>query len=124
MLNRALLPGNRPVIFNSRSWSRVEDEIRVTFSWRIFEQLAEQVREAMDAGTFDSRPDRHHSWTPLVLDQLGWDQVIAATDALFHLLFAEQAAAKERIAKSGEHPVIATVYLAAFELPMLGLTLM
>jgi hypothetical protein len=113
-----------PAIFDSRSWSKVDDEVRVTFSWRIFEQLAEQVREAMDAGTFDARPDRHHSWTPLVLDQLGWEQVIAAVDALFHSLFEEQAAAKDRIAKSGEKPVIATVYLAAFESPMLGRNLM
>jgi DNA-binding transcriptional ArsR family regulator len=109
-----------PAIFDSRSWSKVEDSVRVTFSWRIFEQLAEQAREAMDAGTFDSRVDRHHSWTPLVLDQLGWDQVIAAVDALFHLLFEEQAAAKARLARSGEEPVIATVYLAAFESPPLG----
>jgi DNA-binding transcriptional ArsR family regulator len=111
-----------PAIFDSRSWSTVEDVVRATFSWRIFEQLAEQVREAMDAGTFDSRPDRHHSWTPLVLDQLGWDQVIAAVDALFHLLFEEQAAARNRIAKFGNQPVIATVYLAAFESPVLGRT--
>lgn len=113
-----------PAIFDSRSWSKVEDDVRVTFSWRIFEQLAEQVREAMDAGTFDSRPDRHHSWTPLVLDQLGWDQVVGAVDALFHYLFEEQAAAKIRLAKSGEKPVIATVYLAAFESPLVTRNLM
>jgi DNA-binding transcriptional ArsR family regulator len=107
-----------PAIFDNRSWSKVEDQVRVTFSWRIFEQLAEQVREAMDAGTFDSRPDRHHSWTPLALDRLGWDQVISAVDALFHYLFEEQAAAKIRLTESDEEPAIATVYLAAFESPM------
>jgi DNA-binding transcriptional ArsR family regulator len=113
-----------PAIFDSQSWSKVQDDVRVTFSWRIFEQLAEQVREAVDAGTFDSRPDRHHSWTPLVLDQLGWDQVVAAVDALFHYLFKEQAAAKVRLAESNETPVIATVYLAAFESPMAALSVM
>jgi hypothetical protein len=113
-----------PAIFDSRSWSKVADSVRVTFSWRIFEQLAEQVREAMDAGTFDSRPNRHHSWTPLVLDQLGWDQVISAVDALFHYLFEEQAAAKIRLAESDEEPVIATVYLAVFESPMVTRNLM
>jgi DNA-binding transcriptional ArsR family regulator len=113
-----------PAIFDSRSWSKVKDDVRVTFSWRIFEQLAEQVREAMDAGTFDSRPDRHHSWTPLVLDQLGWNQVVGAVDALFYYLFEEQATAKIRLAKSGEKPVIATVYLAAFESPLVTRNLM
>jgi DNA-binding transcriptional ArsR family regulator len=106
-----------PATFDTRSWSEVPDAIRRTFSWRIFEQLAEQAREAMDAGTFDSRPDRHHSWTPLVLDQMGWDQVIEAVDDLFHYLFKEQEAAKSRLAKSGESLVMATAYLAVFESP-------
>ena len=78
----------------------------------------------MEAGTFDSRPDRHHSWTPLVLDQLGWGQVVGVVDALFHRLFDEQAAAKIRLAESGETPVIVTVYLAVFESPMVTRNLM
>lgn len=109
-----------PAIFDNRSWSEVPDAIRATFSWRIFEQLAEQVREAMTAGTFDARPDRHHTWSLLLLDQLGWEQVIAAVDALFESLFEEQADAKIRIAKSGEKPILATVALAAFESPQGG----
>ncbi len=109
-----------PAIFDSGSWSQVPDAIRATFSWRIFEQLAEQVREAMTAGTFDARPDRHHTWSLLLLDQLGWEQVIAAVDALFGSLFEEQADAKLRIAKSGEEPILATVALAAFESPQDG----
>jgi len=107
-------------IFDSGNWSKVPDSVRATFSWRIFEQLAEQAREAMDAGTFDSRPDRHLSWTPLVLDQLGWTQMVTGVDDLFHYIFEEQAAAKIRLTESGEEPVIATVYLAAFESPSFG----
>ena len=106
-----------PAIFGTRSWAQVPDEIRGTYSWRAFGQLAEQVREAMDAGTFDASDDRHHTWTPLVLDQLGWEQVIAAVDGVFHFLPKEEEAAKVRLAESGEDPAIATVYLAAFESP-------
>jgi DNA-binding HxlR family transcriptional regulator len=106
-----------PAIFDTQNWSEVPEEIRATFSWRVFEQLAEQVREAMDAGTFDARPDRHHTWTPLILDELGWSQVIVSVDDAFHDVLAQQAAAKDRLAKSGEEPVIETVYFAAFEAP-------
>lgn len=106
-----------PAIFDTESWSEVPPPVRGTFSWRVFEQLAEQVREAMDAGTFDSRPDRHHTWTPLVLDEIGWRQVIKAVDDTFHDLLRHQAASKARLAASGEEPIIATVYLVAFESP-------
>ncbi|HKH64237.1 MAG TPA: hypothetical protein VKA35_02120 [Solirubrobacterales bacterium] len=106
-----------PAIFDTENWSEVAEAVRGTFSWRVFEQLAEQVREALDAGTFDARPDRHHTWTPLLLDELGWNQVIASVDAAFHDLLTQQAAAKVRLSESGEEPIIATVYLVAFESP-------
>ena len=106
-----------PAIFNTRDWAEVPGVVRSTFSWRVFEQLAEQVREAMAAGTFDARPDRHHTWTPLVLDRLGWEQVIRSIDSLFQKLLQEQAAAKSRLSESDEEPIISTVYLAAFESP-------
>jgi hypothetical protein len=104
-------------IFDHETWSLLPYSIKVAFSWTIFEQLAERVKEALQADTFDARPDRHFTWTPLVLDQLGWERVIAAVDALFESLFEEQADAKLRIAKSGEKPILATVALAGFESP-------
>jgi hypothetical protein len=107
----------RPAIFDTQSWSEVTEPVRATFSWRVFEQLAEQVREAMEAGTFDGRPDRHQTWMPLILDEVGWGQVIAAVDAAFGYLDPLQAAAKKRLLASREEPTIATVYLSAFESP-------
>lgn len=104
-------------IFDRETWSLVPYSIRVAFSWRIFKQLAERVQEAFQAGTFDARADSHLTWTPLLLDQLGWDHVVAAIDALFESLFEEQADAKLRIFQSGEKPVLATVVLAVFESP-------
>lgn len=106
-----------PALCDTRDWSRVSAGRRGGSSWRTFEQLAEQVREAIEAGTFDSRTDRHHTWTPLTVDETGWRQVIASMDALFRDLFREEAAAKVRLAESGERPVYGTVHLVAFESP-------
>lgn len=83
----------------------------------MFEQIAEQVREALAAGTFDSRPDRHFTWVSLALDQAGWRQVIAAVDAAFGEILGEQRAAKARLADQGLQASFATVYMAAFESP-------
>lgn len=106
-----------PAVFDSRSWSAIPDSIKSTYSWTIFEQLSDQVREAIKAGTFDSRPDRHLSWSLLLLDQLGWEQVVDAVDALFTSIFGERDDAESRIADSGEKPTLATIALAAFESP-------
>lgn len=104
-------------VFNNETWSQVPYSIRVAFSWRTFALLAERVHEALREGTFDARADSRLSWTPLLLDQIGWDQVIAAVDELFESLFEEQADAKLRIFNSGEKPILATAALALFESP-------
>ncbi len=104
-------------VFDNETWSLLPYSMRIAFNWRTFNQLAERVRDALQAGTLDARPDSHLTWTPLFLDQLGWERVIAAIDALFEALFEEQADAKLRIFNSGEEPILATVALAGFESP-------
>lgn len=106
-----------PAVFDNQSWAEVPDPIRRVYSWYTFEQLADCVTRAMKAGTFDARSDRHLTWTPYLLDQAGWDEVIAKVDALFKYSFEEQERAELRLATTGEQPIRATVALAAFESP-------
>jgi DNA-binding transcriptional ArsR family regulator len=106
-----------PAIFDNDTWLDLPDSIKSTYSWRTFEQLSEQVKEAIEAGTFEARPDNHLSWSLLRLDRLGWENVAAAVDAVFAFIFEEQERAKARIAASGEAPITTTVALAAFESP-------
>ncbi|MDX6624717.1 MAG: hypothetical protein QOE75_2649 [Solirubrobacterales bacterium] len=107
-----------PAIFDTQSWARVPEKVRERFTWRIFEQLAEQVREAMAAGTFDSKPDRVHVWIALLLDERGWGQVCTATESLFDLIQGEERRAAARLKLPGaKTPEIVTVCLAAFESP-------
>jgi DNA-binding transcriptional ArsR family regulator len=106
-----------PAIFDNETWADVPDSLKATYSWRTFEQLSAQVKEAIQAGTFEARTDNHLSWSLLRLDQQGWENVAAAVDALFASVFAEQESAKLRIASSGEMPITTTVALAAFESP-------
>jgi DNA-binding transcriptional ArsR family regulator len=106
-----------PAVFDTPTWSGIPGSMKEIVSWRIFETFAERVREAIEAGTIDARDDRHFTWTPILMDQLGWDNVIAKVDTLFESLFDEQAAASLRLAESGEDPILMTVALAAFESP-------
>jgi hypothetical protein len=104
-------------VFDNETWALVPYSIRVAFSWRTFKTLAERVRDALKANTLDARADSHLSWTTMGLDQVGWERMVAAIDALFESLFAAQEDAKLRIFHSGEKPMLATVALTAFESP-------
>src|ERR1044072_4899082 len=107
----------KAAIIDNETWALVPYSMGVAMSWRTFVSLAERVRDALAAKTLDARADSHLSWTPLVVDQLGWERVVAAIDALFESMFEQQEEAKLRISQTGEKPMVATVALAAFESP-------
>ena len=102
-------------VIDEETWALLPYSLKAAFSWRSVEQLAERIREAMEAGTFDTRPNRHLTWTPFAVDRLGWERIVDAANSLFTLLFEEQEDAKLRMQKSGAAPLIATVGLLAFE---------
>lgn len=104
-------------IIDDETWALVPYSVRVSMDWRTFKTLAERVREALDAKTLDARPESHLSCTTMNLDQLGWEKIVAAVDALFESIFEEQADSRLRVWHTGERPMVATVALTAFESP-------
>ncbi|HET8862270.1 MAG TPA: winged helix-turn-helix domain-containing protein [Solirubrobacterales bacterium] len=104
-------------VIDNETWALVPYSMRVAMSWRTFKILAERVRDALKEGTLDARADSHLSWTSMVVDRLGWERIVAAVDAMFESIFEQQDAAKLRISRSGEKPLVATLALAAFESP-------
>jgi DNA-binding transcriptional ArsR family regulator len=109
---------NELAIFDLETWSLLPYSVRAAYGWTTFKQLAERVREAMEAGTFDARSDRHLSSTSLFVDEPGRERVVAAADGLFENLLEEQEDAKLRIFESGETPLLVTTGMAAFDSPM------
>jgi DNA-binding transcriptional ArsR family regulator len=107
-------------VFDNETWALVPYPVRVAYSWKTFNTFAERVRHALGTGTLDARADSHLSLTTLVLDELGWERVMAAIDAFFTVLSEEQEDAKIRLARTGETPIHATVGLAGFESPGRG----
>jgi DNA-binding transcriptional ArsR family regulator len=106
-----------PAVFDRETWAGLPSSIRTALTWKVFEQLGERVRESTEANVIDARDDRHFTWTPVLLDQAGWENVIGRVDALFEFLFEEQNSATLRMEESGEEPLLMTVALAAFESP-------
>jgi len=107
-----------PAIMKEESWAELPSSISpVPTAWTTFTQLAEKVKEAIVAGTFEARLDNHFSWSLLRLDQEGWEKVAVAVDELHALIFKEWEAAEGRMAATGEKAITTTIALAAFETP-------
>jgi DNA-binding transcriptional ArsR family regulator len=79
--------------------------------------LADAVK-ALDAGTFDARGDRHLSRTEMLVDEPGWEELIAIQKKALRAVLAVQAKSAKRLAKTDEAEEINVVTaLSCFELP-------
>lgn len=106
----------RPLL-SQREWDQMPHELRKAFSSHNWDVLLRNVTEAIEKGTFDSRPDRHLTRTPLLLDSEGFARLSGLMDELLETIFAEQGAAAERMNKSGEEPLRAIAATALFTMP-------
>lgn len=109
--------GLAPPVIAAEMLERLPDSTSALIFARIFEALISRTREAMKAGTLYARSDTHLTWTPLELDQQGWEDLIGRLDSLFFELAGEQERARARMRESGEEPIVMTVALLGFESP-------
>jgi DNA-binding transcriptional ArsR family regulator len=75
--------------FSDRDWKRLPRSGRQAISDVALQIIWEDAAEAIKAGTFESRPDRHLSHSDLVVDEQGWKELTK--------LFAETLAEVKKI---------------------------
>ncbi len=81
--------------FSDRDWAQLPQSGRQAVSDLGLQMVWEDASAAMEANTFESRPDRHLSRTPLRLDDKGWDEL----NALLRKVHAEAESIGEKSAK-------------------------
>lgn len=102
---------------NDEGWAQLSEEARKGISVVGLKMIDASSMEALLAGTFDARPDRHLSRSPVNVDELGWDEL---TDLLANTLegvFEIQARSASRLAGTQDKSIRATVSILGFESP-------
>lgn len=101
----------KPVVDN-KLWADVPDALRETRAWKTFERFSDLVKEAIVAGTFDIRDDRHLTWSIVNLDREGFENVVADIEVLAAFIRDEEKRAIKRI-DAGAKPLTMVVGLSA-----------
>lgn len=107
----------RRPFFSDRDWNRLPKSGRQAIADLGLELIWDDVSAAIDAGTFEERPDRHLSRSPLVLDEEGWGEL---RDILNGVLDDADRIIKrsgERLAKTGEDGIPTRLVLMHFQAP-------
>lgn len=104
-------------LFSEEDFTRLPPALRGSVTATLCSTLYERIQESLLAGTIDARPERHLTWTPLVLDWEGFTDIVGDLDALFHRLKVVEVEAKERMARTDSSPMHVTVAMMGFESP-------
>ena len=103
-------------------WAQLPPSARKAVSNTVLSKALGDVRTAVAAGTFDDRPDRHLSYTALVLDEQGWQALGARLNELLEWAIEQQAAAAGRLQddERGGPEVRSRLTLLAYSAPPPG----
>jgi DNA-binding transcriptional ArsR family regulator len=102
---------------NDEAWAQLSPEAKSGVSVAGLKMINDAAKAALVAETFDSRPDRHLSCTPVSLDEEGWGEVTELLAGSLERLMAIQADSLARQAEAPTHTMRATIALLSFESP-------
>lgn len=107
----------RRALFDNSDWASLPPSLKSEVSAGVLRDLLAAIGEAFEAGTFDSRDDRHLSWTSMYVDEEGWRELTGRLQETLEDLLAIRERAGGRMAASGESGMMATFAIASFESP-------
>jgi DNA-binding transcriptional ArsR family regulator len=100
-----------------RDWHELPKSAREGMSADLFQMILDDVVASLEEEVFDEREDRHLSWTPMVVDERGWEEIVSVlADALKGVLKA-QASSVKRLARSKEDGINMSVSILGYEVP-------
>ena len=107
-----------PNISESDIFRGIPTSARTGQSWGAIQPFIETSIAAIDAGTFNSRFDRHLSLTPLLVDEIGWVQVNRALRTFEETLVSLEAGFAHRSRGNRSKGFSAAFLAASFQFPL------
>jgi hypothetical protein len=105
----------RRALFSDAEWGRIPENVRTTIVGNQFEKTAGLVGDALQAGTFEARKNRHHSLCEPVVDEQGWNDTMAVLGEALERVMEIEAESAERRLGTDEPGIPTAVSIIGFE---------
>jgi len=105
---------------NAEEWAELPESMRPGLSASGLKTLLNDASAALLAGTFDKRADRHLSWTPMIVDEQGWDELKAGLGEMLEKVLEIQSSSAARLTKADAAGIPVTVAMLSYEAPPSG----
>jgi AcrR family transcriptional regulator len=119
-------PSEEQLYRTKGSWLREEEWVQMSLAERqalsrlIGRIIAGELDLALETGSFDDRVDRHLTRMPLLIDEQGWQQLVAIHIRAFNESIEVQTEAAERLSQTNKPPIYGRSVQILFELPGSG----
>lgn len=101
----------------TREWESLGPVVKQNLAATALRGWVEAVGDAVDAGTFETRPDSHLSWDTMRVDARGWEDVTSIMNEALERLLEVGVESAERLREEEEPGFLISTALAAFEAP-------
>ncbi len=101
-------------------WAALPKSIRPGMSASGLKTVFNDVSTALLEGSFDKRIDRHLSWTPMLVDEEGWEDLKTELLATLERVIEIQSTSAERLAAEDAPGIPVSVAMLGFEAPSKG----
>jgi DNA-binding transcriptional ArsR family regulator len=108
-------PATDRAFLNSDEWASLPASLRPGISASGIDNIFKDVSAAVKGGTFDKRTNRHLSWTPILIDEQGWDELQVALDEMLARVFEIQSKSAERLVAEDAPGIPVSVAMLGFE---------
>jgi DNA-binding transcriptional ArsR family regulator len=106
--------------FSDSDWERLPRATQEAVSAATLRMVWNDLRAAIEAGTFEGRSDRYLTRSPLEVDTQGWKELNALLAKVLDESVRIAAESAERLAAGDEAPIPAKLVLMHFESPAAG----
>jgi DNA-binding transcriptional ArsR family regulator len=103
--------------FTDSDWKDLPPSAQEGISGAVLAMIIDDASEAFEAGTFDSRDDRHLSRTPLVMDERGWEELNELLSETLDRALDLQATVATRMADERTEGITSKLSILHFESP-------
>ncbi len=100
---------------SAEEWAAIPGSIRPGLSASLLQTMVNDASEALISGSLDRRDDRHMSWTPMIVDEQGWEDATKALEQALERVLEVQAESVDRLTNANEEGVPVTIAMLGFE---------
>ncbi len=102
---------------SDEEFAQLPESIRPGLSATLIQAVIDDAAATLSTHTLDSREDRHLSWTPMIVDEAGWKDLIALLSDSLDRALEIQTESAGRLTGASQDGFSASVTLMSFETP-------